>query len=401
VAKGTPSSFSCFAPTSSTFTPSAEYILDLSGNQMTEVVLQSGVMTWAHTNVWLGSQLTATYDAATVGTNLTPALHFHFADPLGSRRVQTNPLGTIENSYQSLPFGNGQYELSNSNCIIANSCYSADASTEHHFTGKERDIESGNDYFPARYYSSNVGRWLSPDPSGLALASPVDPQSFNLYAYVSNHPLVLIDPFGLENCLADGCDPKSPPPPPPPSLLQRIFSHIGGGDNPDNDTAAFFLGYHGGAQQQNALQTAGQRAASGPYGSNVISVSGNTTTLPLYNGPNSSAEIIGTQVVTDNLNSNGSGTIKIVNTNQSIEGSPTETITMRLKNGLPQSTSVRTSDGSVNMDSSTSFSSRTGQATVTMVNHNSNTVNIRVYDTSGGSGPVLRSDTTYNTTWVY
>lgn len=30
-------------------------------------------------------------------------------------------------------------------------------------TGKERDSESGNDYFGARYYASTMGRWLSPD----------------------------------------------------------------------------------------------------------------------------------------------------------------------------------------------------------------------------------------------
>jgi RHS repeat-associated protein len=32
------------------------------------------------------------------------------------------------------------------------------------FTGKERDSESGNDYFGARYFGSNMGRFLSPDP---------------------------------------------------------------------------------------------------------------------------------------------------------------------------------------------------------------------------------------------
>ena len=41
-------------------------------------------------------------------------------------------------------------------------CNNLDPS-EHHFTGKERDIESGLDYFPARYYNSYVGRWMSPD----------------------------------------------------------------------------------------------------------------------------------------------------------------------------------------------------------------------------------------------
>ncbi|MGA9671014.1 MAG: RHS repeat-associated core domain-containing protein [Terracidiphilus sp.] len=31
------------------------------------------------------------------------------------------------------------------------------------YTGKERDTESGNDYFEARYYSSAMGRFMSPD----------------------------------------------------------------------------------------------------------------------------------------------------------------------------------------------------------------------------------------------
>jgi RHS repeat-associated protein len=36
--------------------------------------------------------------------------------------------------------------------------------TEHHFTGKERDTETGLDYFGARYDSSGIARFLSPDP---------------------------------------------------------------------------------------------------------------------------------------------------------------------------------------------------------------------------------------------
>jgi len=38
-----------------------------------------------------------------------------------------------------------------------------------HFTGKERDAESGNDYFNARYFGSSMGRFLSPDPLGGSL----------------------------------------------------------------------------------------------------------------------------------------------------------------------------------------------------------------------------------------
>lgn len=70
--------------------------------------------------------------------------------------------------------------------------------TAYRFTGKERDAESGNDYFGARYYGSNMGRFMSPDPSGLFFANPMNPQSLNLYSYAQNNPLINIDPTGLD-----------------------------------------------------------------------------------------------------------------------------------------------------------------------------------------------------------
>jgi RHS repeat-associated protein len=66
------------------------------------------------------------------------------------------------------------------------------------FTGKERDAESGLDYFGGRYYGSSMGRFMSPDPSGLAYADLGNPQSLNLYAYVENNPLSNLDPTGLD-----------------------------------------------------------------------------------------------------------------------------------------------------------------------------------------------------------
>ena len=68
------------------------------------------------------------------------------------------------------------------------------------FTGKERDAESGNDYFGARYYASSMGRFMSPDWSAKEEPVPYaqldDPQSLNLYAYVGNNPLDRIDADG-------------------------------------------------------------------------------------------------------------------------------------------------------------------------------------------------------------
>jgi RHS repeat-associated protein len=63
------------------------------------------------------------------------------------------------------------------------------------FTGKERDAETGLDYFGARHLSSAQGRFTSPDLPLLAQETS-DPQSWNLYSYTANNPLIRIDPDG-------------------------------------------------------------------------------------------------------------------------------------------------------------------------------------------------------------
>ena len=70
------------------------------------------------------------------------------------------------------------------------------------FTLKERDNETGLDYFLARYYSSVQGRFTSPDPTLLSV-NGFNPQTWNRYTYVLNNPLAFIDP--------DGLDPLDPP----------------------------------------------------------------------------------------------------------------------------------------------------------------------------------------------
>ena len=74
------------------------------------------------------------------------------------------------------------------------------------FTGKERDSESGLDYFGARYYGSALGRFTSADPLGGELANP---QSLNRYAYALNNPLRFTDPTGMYVCKDDPKDGSS------------------------------------------------------------------------------------------------------------------------------------------------------------------------------------------------
>jgi RHS repeat-associated protein len=176
VAKGTVSSWSC-DPTANGFTQTAAYVTGPGGEQLTELDANNN---WKHTNVYAGGKLVGTYDSV--------GLHFHIDDPLGTRRAQASASGALEAVYQSLPFGDG---------FASNELPGVSDPTENHFTGKERDTESGNDYFLARYYNSATGRFLSPDWSAKEEPVPYakldNPQSLNLYSYVGSNPVTLSD----------------------------------------------------------------------------------------------------------------------------------------------------------------------------------------------------------------
>jgi RHS repeat-associated protein len=86
------------------------------------------------------------------------------------------------------------------------------ALSESRYTGKERDTESGLDYFGARYYASTMGRFMSPDPSRLSVDFQ-DPQTWNRYTYVLNRPLTMIDrngkwPTEIHNEIIDNAFPN-------------------------------------------------------------------------------------------------------------------------------------------------------------------------------------------------
>jgi RHS repeat-associated protein len=87
-----------------------------------------------------------------------------------------------------------------------------DAGRRPRCTGQERDSDTaadltGFDNFLARMLSGSQGRFLSPDPDN-AGADPANPQSWNMYSYVSNNPMVYTDPTGTFQCA--NCE--APPP---------------------------------------------------------------------------------------------------------------------------------------------------------------------------------------------
>jgi len=112
---------------------------------------------------------------------------FYHGDHLGSSRLQTGSYGYPLWEATYLPYGQEWVPPGGTFQPTAN---------HYKFTGKERDGESGLDYFGARYYASALGRFLSPDPIFFQSSMITDPQRFNLYTYARNNPLLFIDPTG-------------------------------------------------------------------------------------------------------------------------------------------------------------------------------------------------------------
>jgi RHS repeat-associated protein len=79
--------------------------------------------------------------------------------------------------------------------------FSAASNLKSQFTGKERDAETGLDYFGARYLSAAQGRFTSVDPLWVKIDRLIDPQRLNLYSYGRNNPLKFKDPTGMDIAL--------------------------------------------------------------------------------------------------------------------------------------------------------------------------------------------------------
>jgi len=161
-------------------------------------------------------ELTAEYSTA---PQTNPCLTCYLTtDHLGSTRVMTSPAGAVVSQHDYLPFGEEVPLGYGGRTALPGFQAASSDDVNQKFTGKERDAESGLDWFsgplnasndtnsndgqPAasifttgRYYGSALGRFTSPDIP-LWDQDPTDPQSWNLYGYVRNNPLANIDPSG-------------------------------------------------------------------------------------------------------------------------------------------------------------------------------------------------------------
>ncbi len=140
------------------------------------------------------------------------------ADQLGTPRMIFDKTGALANvkRHDYLPFGEEIFAGTGGRTTTQG--YTATDGVRQQFTQKERDNETGLDYFLARYYSSTQGRFTSPDEfkggpeelfgdvdphDPLFYADTAEPQSLNKYHYALNNPLRYIDPDGHQTTTAD------------------------------------------------------------------------------------------------------------------------------------------------------------------------------------------------------
>ncbi|HET9180585.1 MAG TPA: RHS repeat-associated core domain-containing protein [Candidatus Angelobacter sp.] len=175
------------------------YLYDGDGNRVAKVNGASGTLYWygapgiveetdllgnpQSEYVFFGGQRVARRDISSIATNE----YYYFSNQIHSTALITDVNGNVEDDADYYPWGGTLQFTSN----LAN---------HYWFTGKERDAETGLDYFGARYYSNNMGRWIMPDWSAKATGVPYadfhDPQTLNLYGYVRDNPIVKGDPDG-------------------------------------------------------------------------------------------------------------------------------------------------------------------------------------------------------------
>ncbi len=160
------------------------YGYDGEGKRVTKSIVGGATIAFVYD---AQGQLTQEY-----GSPADSGTQYLTSDPLGSTRLVSTISGGVASAFNRsdyLPFGQEIPSTWN------RSNYQLDTVQRIKFTSKERDAETGLDWFNVRYFSSAQGRFTSPDQPFID-QDPSNPQSWNLYGYGRNNPLRYSDPTG-------------------------------------------------------------------------------------------------------------------------------------------------------------------------------------------------------------
>lgn len=187
-----------------TTTGKTQYVYDGEGKRVA-VIGATGTTVYVYE---AGGKLAAEYGQ----TSGAAETQFVVGDHLGTTRLVLDGAGAVKERVDYQPYGEeipavvGTWRAN----VVG---YGGGSGIKQRFTGKERDGETGLDYFGARYVSASQGRFTSADPYVFQFATAsntndeerqkqlqeryfANPQSWNKYAYGLNNPLKFIDPNG-------------------------------------------------------------------------------------------------------------------------------------------------------------------------------------------------------------
>ena len=226
--------------------------------------------------------------------NYGSSVLFAHKDWLGSDRLISNrSTRTYYSDEAFAPFGEEYVSFGTSNWPMV-------------FTGDYSDIDSSGTKSildtPNRELSPTQGRWISPDPSGVAAVDPTNPQTWNRYAYVMNNPLSNTDPLGL--------------------FLSPPFAPFGGTGIPQNYLQCSIDGFTGpcsmaqaelngefGAQCPNNDCSVFQQTYSGRFGGSysLVAAANGFEWINNYNGDELNSDAAAEQGLADLGSGDGSG----------------------------------------------------------------------------------------------
>ncbi len=144
---------------------------------------------------------TATTSNASV-TEYEEIIYYH-GDALGSPIAATDSNGDVLWREQYSPYGSRLLHESRETNCSSGTCIPVESSWDEKqwFTGKLEETRTGMQYFGARWYEPELGRFLSVDP---VVFREDNVFSFNRYAYANNNPFKFIDPDGRDSISLTG-----------------------------------------------------------------------------------------------------------------------------------------------------------------------------------------------------
>jgi RHS repeat-associated protein len=125
-----------------------------------------------------------TVDGGAVVATPVPMVRYQFGNHLGSACLELDEQAAIIAYEEFFPYGGTAYQAVSGQVDVS--------AKRYRYTGKERDEESGLDYFGARYYAPWLARWTATDPIGIG-------DGLNVYCFVKNNPANHVDSDGKQS----------------------------------------------------------------------------------------------------------------------------------------------------------------------------------------------------------